>query len=148
MPPSKTASTDKPSRPRLTRARVLDGAVALADRIGMESFTIRNLAAELDTKPMTIYHHIPNKEAIIDGMVDRVFAEIDHPPAEVDWKTAIAHRARAARAVLARHPWATPLMESRSQPWPGDPGPPRRRARLPPIGGLLRRDDGPRLRPR
>jgi AcrR family transcriptional regulator len=67
---------------------------------------------------MTIYHHIPNKEAIVDGMVDSVFAEIDLPPSGVDWRTAIAGRARSARAVLANHPWATSLMESRVNPGP------------------------------
>lgn len=84
----------------------------------MEGFTIRKLALELDTKPMTIYHHVPNKEAIIDGMVDLVFAEISLPPTGTDWKNAIAMRARSARAVLARHPWATALMESRTNPGP------------------------------
>ncbi|MCP4221787.1 MAG: TetR family transcriptional regulator, partial [Actinomycetia bacterium] len=110
--------TPSPSRARLTRDRVLAGAVALADKIGMEGFTIRKLAHELDVKPMTIYHHVPNKEAIIDGMVDRVFGEIDLPPTEVDWKSAVGQRARSARAVLARHPWAAPLMESRTTPGP------------------------------
>jgi AcrR family transcriptional regulator len=118
MSPPTDIQTDSPARPKLTRQRVLEGAVALADRIGMESFTIRKLAAELDTKPMTIYHHVPNKEAIVDGMVDLVFGEIDVPPTDVDWRAAIAHRAGSARAVLARHPWATPLMESRVNPGP------------------------------
>ncbi len=105
-------------RTRLTRDRVLDGAVALADRVGMEGFTIRKLATQLDVKPMTIYHHVPNKEAIIDGMVDRVFSEIDLPPTDVDWKDAITIRSRSTRAVLSCHPWATPLMESRTNPGP------------------------------
>ena len=106
------------ARPRLTAERVLDGAVALADEIGIDAFTIRKLADVLDVKPMTIYHHLPNKEAIIDGMVDRVFAEIDLPPADLDWKDAIRHRTASAREALARHPWATPLMDSRTSPGP------------------------------
>jgi AcrR family transcriptional regulator len=106
------------SRPTLTRERVITAAVALADRIGVDALTIRKLAAELDVKPMTIYHHVPNKEAIIDGMVDLVFGEIDLPPSDVDWKQAIRRRAESARAVLAQHPWATPLMESRTSPGP------------------------------
>ncbi len=115
----KTNSKKKLSkRPRLTSERVLDGAVALADTIGMNDFTIRRLADALDVKPMTIYHHIPNKEAIIDGMVNLVFGEIDRPPTDLHWKVAIAQRTRSAREVLARHPWATPLMESRSAPLP------------------------------
>ena len=91
-------------------------AVALADRTGIESFTIRKLATELDVRPMTIYHHVANKEAILDGMVDIVFGEIEEPPTHTDWKTAMRRRARSARIVLARHPWATPLMESRTSP--------------------------------
>jgi AcrR family transcriptional regulator len=105
-----------PPRTPLSSSRVLAGAVTLADTIGLDSFTIRKLAAELDVKPMTIYHHVPNKEAILDGMVDIVFSEIDQPPTGPDWKTAIRQRARSARRVLALHPWATPLMESRSTP--------------------------------
>ena len=106
------------ARPPLTRARVLEGAVALADRIGIEAFTIRRLADELDVKPMTLYHHVENKDAILDGMVDAVFAEIDLPPGELDWRPAIRRRTVSAREVLARHPWAPPLMESRTNPGP------------------------------
>ena len=106
------------SRPALTPERVVTAAVNLADGLGVDALTIRKLAAELDVKPMTIYHHVPNKEAIIDGMVDLVFSEIDLPPIDVDWKQAIRQRAASARVVLARHPWAAPLMESRTSPGP------------------------------
>ena len=105
-------------RPALTAPRVISAAVALADRIGVDALTIRKLAAALDVKPMTIYHHVANKEAIIDAMVDQVFDEIELPPADVDWKQAIRQRSASARVVLARHPWAAPLMESRSTPGP------------------------------
>ena len=103
---------------RLSADRVLDGAVELADQIGADALTIRKLAESLDTKPMTIYHHVPNKEAIIDGMVDRVFAEITLPPTDQDWRSAILVRCRSMRSVLARHSWAAPLMESRTSPGP------------------------------
>ncbi len=109
---------DDPPRAPLTRARVFEGAMTLADRIGIEPFTIRKLADELDVRPMTLYHHVPNKEAILDGMVDIVFSEIDLPSQDTDWKTAIRRRCMSARAVLARHPWAPPLMESRTSPGP------------------------------
>ncbi len=103
---------------RLSADRVLDGAMALADRIGVHTLTIRRLADALDTKPMTIYHHLPNKEAILDGMVERVFAEIDRPPIDLDWKAAMRHRCLSAREVLGLHPWAVPLMESRTNALP------------------------------
>jgi len=100
----------------LTRERVLAGAIQLADEAGMDSFTIRKLAAALGVKPMTIYYHVPSKEAIIDGMVDEVFEEIELPQEDVDWRVAIRHRYISARRVLNRHPWAPPLMESRTTP--------------------------------
>lgn len=103
---------------KLTPERVIDGAVRLADRIGVDALTIRKLADEIDVKPMTIYHHVPNKEAILDGMVDAVFAEIDLPPADVGWRDAMTRRCRSMRAVLADHPWASPLMENRTSPGP------------------------------
>ncbi len=106
------------ARSTLSPQRVITAAVALADVIGVDALTIRKLAVELDVKPMTIYHHVSNKEAIIDGMVDHVFSEIDLPPAGTDWKQAIRQRAASARVVLARHPWAAPLMESRTTPGP------------------------------
>ena len=64
---------------KLTAEQVIEGAVALADRIGTDALTIRRIAAEIEVKPMSIYHHVPSKDAIIDGMVDQVFAEIDLP---------------------------------------------------------------------
>jgi AcrR family transcriptional regulator len=108
--PPKEASS---SRPALTRERVIEAATAMADDIGVDALTIRKLATELDVTPMAIYHHVPNKESIIDGMVDLVFSEIELPPTDLEWKTAICTRSVSARQVLARHRWAAPLMESR-----------------------------------
>lgn len=107
-----------PRRAPLTRDRVISAAVALADREGVPRLTIRALSAELDVKPMTLYHHVANKEAILDGIVDRVLTEIDAPPTGVDWREAIRLRCISVRAVLAAHPWATPLMETRTSPGP------------------------------
>ncbi len=101
---------------RLTLDRVLTGAMALADRIGIEPLTIRRLAEELGVKPMSIYHYVAGKDAIMDGMVDLVFTEIELPPTGMPWRPAIRRRCVSARAVLARHPWAPPLMESRTTP--------------------------------
>lgn len=105
-----------PKRTPLTRERLLGAAIAVADAGGIEALTMRSLADELGVKPMSLYHHVANKEAIIDGIIDVVFSEIDLPPADQDWRSALRRRADSARAVLRRHPWATPLMESRSHP--------------------------------
>jgi AcrR family transcriptional regulator len=113
--PKKTAASN---RPALTRERVIEAAIAMADASGVEALTIRKLATELDVWPMAIYHHVPNKDSIIDGMVDLVFDKIDIPPTDHDWKTAIRQRSVSAREVLARHRWAAPLMESRKTAGP------------------------------
>ena len=105
-------------RPRLTAQRVLSGALALTDDLGIDNLTIRRLADALDVKPMTIYHHVPNKESIIDGMVDLVFSEIEPPDPDLDWKSAVRQRCRSARTVLAHHRWAPAYMESRTSPGP------------------------------
>ncbi|MEZ5079466.1 MAG: TetR/AcrR family transcriptional regulator [Thermoleophilia bacterium] len=110
--------SERSSRTRLSRDRVIAGAVDLADRIGVDALTIRRLADHLGVKPMSIYHHVASKEEIIDGMVDVVFAEIDLPSADADWRTAIRSRCVSARAALVRHPWAPPLMDSRTNPGP------------------------------
>jgi AcrR family transcriptional regulator len=115
--PSKKCALE-PARPSLTRVRIIEGAVKLADDIGVDALTIRKLATSLTVKPMTIYHYVANKEAIVDGMVDEVFNEIDLPSVDTDWKRAIRERSISARAVLVKHPWAVPLMESRSTPGP------------------------------
>ena len=103
-------------RPPLTRQRVLDTAVALADREGVRSLSMRKLAQELGVEAMSLYHHVANKDDILDGLVDVVFGEIDLPAGEDGWRAAMRQRAISAREALRRHPWATGLMESRPTP--------------------------------
>lgn len=110
-------STSQGRQP-LTPERVLQGAVDLADQIGVEALTMRRLADHLGVKPMSIYHHVPSKEKILDGMVDIIFDEIELPSGDLDWQAAIRRRCVSARSVLNRHPWAPPLMESRTSPGP------------------------------
>jgi AcrR family transcriptional regulator len=69
---------------------------------------------------MSLYHYVANKEELLDAMVDVVFAEIELPPEEADWQSAMRRRAGSARQVLARHPWAISLMESRTSPGPAN----------------------------
>ena len=112
--------TDRNARPRvpLNRDRVLRAAVALADNGGIESLTMRKLGAELGVEAMSLYHHVANKDELLNGMIDVVFSEIDLPSGAADWKAAMRGRAISAREVLSRHPWAIGLMESRTTPGP------------------------------
>src|SRR4051794_25369688 len=84
----------------LTRQRVLQAAVALADESGSESLSMRKLGEALGVEAMSLYNHVANKEDLLDGMIDEVFAEIDLPSGAEDWKTAMRQRALSARRVL------------------------------------------------
>jgi len=104
------------ARPALSRERVLRAAVGLADESGITALTMRSLAQALEVKPMSLYHHVANKEEILDGIADLVFAEIELPVPGGDWRAELTRRAVSARSVLRRHPWATALMDSRTSP--------------------------------
>ncbi len=106
------------ARVPLSRDRILSTAVALADREGADSLSMRRLAQELDVVPMATYKHFANKEELLDGMLDVVVGEIDPARADTDWKTAVRDRILSARRALLRHPWASRVMESRTQPTP------------------------------
>jgi AcrR family transcriptional regulator len=112
------ATKRSPNRSPLNRERVLRAAVALADQGGFDSLTMRKLAKELGVEAMSLYNHVANKDDLLDGMVEIVFAEIDPPTTDVDWKAALRQRAIATREALARHRWATGLMEGRASPGP------------------------------
>lgn len=99
-----------PSAP-LSRERVLQVALGLADKGGLEALSMRKLAEELGVKAMSLYNHVANKDDVIDGIVDRVVSEIELPRLNTDWKTAMRRRAISAHTVLLQHPWsAMPLM--------------------------------------
>jgi AcrR family transcriptional regulator len=106
------------ARTPLSRERILQAAVALADRQGADSLSMRRLASELGVVPMALYKHVANKEELLDGMLDVVVGEIDPPMTDVDWRTAVRERILSARRALLRHPWASRVMESRTQPTP------------------------------
>ncbi len=101
-------------RTRLSRPLVLRAAVALADREGLEGFSMRRLAQELNVVPMALYKHVANKDELLDGMVDIVFDEIESPSLDDDWRSALRRRAISTREALNRHTWAIGLMETRN----------------------------------
>jgi AcrR family transcriptional regulator len=111
-------STSAPPRVPLSRERILRTAVALADECGVESLSMRKIALELGVVPMALYKHVANKDEMLDGMVDVVVDEIDPPLADADWKTTIRERVLSARRALLRHPWASQVIESRTDPTP------------------------------
>ena len=109
--------TAQPREP-LSRVRILGTAMALADEGGVESLSMRKIALELGVVPMALYKHVANKDELLDGLVDVVVGEIDPPLPDADWKTTIRERALSARRALLRHPWASQVIESRTDPTP------------------------------
>ena len=104
----------------LSTERVVAEALRIADRDGVERLSMRGLAAALDAGAMSLYHYVANKEELLDAMIDVVFDEIELPSLDVPWTAAMRAEAVSAREVLARHPWAISLMESRTSPGPAN----------------------------
>ncbi len=102
----------------LSRELVLEAAINVADAGGVHALSMRKVAAELGVEAMSLYHHVATKNEILDGVVDTLFAKIDMPDPATPWKKAMRARAVSARSVLAAHPWALGLMESRKAPGP------------------------------
>ena len=104
-------------RDPLTPERILEAARALADAEGLDALTMRRLAAELDVESMSLYHHVPNKDALLDGLVGAVIEEVRDAVGEsdgTDWKAALRARCLTAREVMVRHPWTPRLMGTRA----------------------------------
>src|SRR5262249_23134313 len=111
-----------PSSPRnrLSRERVIQAAVRLANAGGLDALTMRELAKHVGAEAMSLYRHVRNKEDLIDGMIDLAYGEIERPPEGAAWKSAVRRTAVSARRVLLRHRWAIRLMESRTRPGPAN----------------------------
>lgn len=117
-----TRQADSTTRTPLSRERVLDAAIALADRDGIDALTMRNLAQELGVEAMSLYYYVANKEALLDGVVDTLVAEIeeeldgfDVSRHEPDWVPVMRDRILTARRVMLRHPWAPGIIETRTR---------------------------------
>lgn len=104
-------SQPRPREP-LSRERVLDAAIALADERGIDALTMRGLAQELGVEAMTLYYYVRNKDEILTGIVDRVVSEFELPSSGGDWKAAIRATAISAYRVLISHRWAAGLILS------------------------------------
>jgi AcrR family transcriptional regulator len=106
------AKAEQPDQSRLplTRERILEAALHLADEDGIEALSMRTLARELGVKAMSLYNHIANKGDLVDAMADLVVGEIDLPDDEERWEVAIRRCAVSAHAVFLRHPWACGLV--------------------------------------
>ena len=112
---------DVAARKPLSRERVLRAALDLADERGLEALTMRSLGQDLGVEAMSLYNHVDNKEAVLDGLAELVVREIldaveddGRLSGPAEWKAVTRRRILAAREVLLRHRWAPEVLESRT----------------------------------
>jgi TetR/AcrR family transcriptional regulator, tetracycline repressor protein len=112
------------SRRPLDRETILAAALALVDRDGLGALNMRALASELGVGTMSLYHHVPSKEALLDGLVEVLLADIELPdPASGTWDERASRMARSLRAVAMSHPNCIPLLVTRPFATEGSLGP-------------------------
>ncbi|HIH03362.1 MAG TPA: TetR/AcrR family transcriptional regulator [Methanoregulaceae archaeon] len=115
---AKRPTAEPGPRKPLSREQVLRAGLELADEGGIDALTMRGLGRRLGVEAMSLYNHVENKDDVLDGMLDLVAGEMDLPSGDVDWREAMRRRAVSARAVFARHPWASALMDARESSGP------------------------------
>jgi TetR/AcrR family tetracycline transcriptional repressor len=103
-------ATDTATRARLDRRRVLEAALGLADREGLEALTMRRLGTELGVDPMTVHHHVQSKDRLLDGIAELLWEEVALPDDSGDPGEALRGLARSLRDLFRRHPQAAPLI--------------------------------------
>jgi AcrR family transcriptional regulator len=103
------AAKPQPRLP-LSRDRILEAALGLADQGGIESLTMRKLGQELGFEAMSLYNHVANKDDLLDGILDLVLAEMELPSPGGDWVTAVRSSAISVHEALRRHTWAGSLV--------------------------------------
>ncbi len=96
-------------RQPLSRGRILQAAVGFVDREGLEALSMRKLGAELGVEAMSLYNHVPNKDALLDGMVEVLLGELRIPPENEDWEVRVREAYRSFRGLAHAHPNVFPL---------------------------------------
>jgi len=100
-------------RKPLNRDAILDKAVELLDRDGIDALSMRKLGTALGVEAMSLYNHIPSKAALLDGIHERILLSLDPPPNARSWQAFARHQARALHRALLAHPHAITLFATR-----------------------------------
>jgi TetR/AcrR family tetracycline transcriptional repressor len=107
----KAPQMEETDRPRLSKTAVVERGLALADAEGLEAVTIRRLASDLGVTPMALYWHFRNKDELLSGLADRVWAEIDvNVDPAADWPDQLRRLLESLVQVLRAHPSASSLL--------------------------------------
>ena len=105
--------TKSPKREALSRQRILQAALAIVDREGLDAISMRRVGQELGVEAMSLYNHVTNKADLLDGIFEAVLAELPPPRRTNTWSKALRGGARGLRAVLRAHPAVIPIFAAR-----------------------------------
>jgi AcrR family transcriptional regulator len=105
-----------PAPTPLSRDRILRAAFDHADEHGLDAVTMRSVAGRLGVEAMSLYHHVPNKKAILDGLVDLLIQVAELPTGQVTPEQWIRGAGQGLRALGRQHPRLVPLLGTRSVP--------------------------------
>ena len=123
--PVDTGLLVRPGRVRepLDRTRILAAAIQLIDQDGLRRLTMRRLGAHLGVEAMALYHHVPGRENLLDGVIETVIDELYNDP-EVyleasDWQEYLQRLSHGVRRIALKHPKVFPLLATRppAAPW-------------------------------
>ena len=102
--------------PRLDFDAVVDTALGIADDRGLDAVSLRRIAERLGVTPMALYRYVQGKDALLDALAERLYADLDLPEGTDGWWDGLLRLAHSTRRVLLAHPWAAPLF---ARPLPG-----------------------------
>lgn len=113
QPPHVTGPTGDGASGPITRTAVLIKALEIIDRDGVDALSMRRLGEALGRDPMALYRQVPNKAAVLDGVVEMVFAQLSLETAAADWSVALRTLGHDFRNLARRHPNVVPLIVTR-----------------------------------
>jgi len=100
-------------RQALSREKILEAALEILDRDGLDGLSMRKLGTALGVEAMSLYNHIPNKAALLDGIHELILTSLEAPPNPRSWQSFIRGQALALHRALLAHPHAIPLFATR-----------------------------------
>jgi TetR/AcrR family tetracycline transcriptional repressor len=114
--PTRAPKAESPARERLTRDRVIAAALHIMDAEGLDAVTMRRIAREVGVEAMSLYHHVRDKEDLLDGVCAMVMREFRYPDEDRPWIEVARDGAREWRRVLREHPNVIALWADRQRP--------------------------------
>ncbi len=117
--PTRTRNHDTsavPIKERLSRDRIVEAALVIMDAEGLDAVSMRRVAREVGVEAMSLYHHVRDKEDLLDGVCARVMRDFRFPPEDRPWVDVAREGAREWRRVLREHPNVIALWADRQRP--------------------------------